>query len=91
MPKKKASRKTTDARGRTRDYRKEYDRDHAGPTAKKRRAKRNTARKRSGLKKGDSREVDHKRPLSKGGSNRRSNVRVTSRRANRTKAAKRGR
>jgi 5-methylcytosine-specific restriction endonuclease McrA len=40
------------------------------------------------LKKGDKREVDHKRPLSKGGSNKRSNLRLVSRRTNRKKAAK---
>ncbi len=41
-----------------------------------------------GLKVGDKREVDHKKPLSKGGSNRKSNLRVVSRSTNRKKAAK---
>jgi len=41
-----------------------------------------------GLKKGDKREVDHKKPLSKGGSNKKSNLRAVSRTTNRRKAAK---
>lgn len=41
-----------------------------------------------GLKKGDPREVDHKVPLSKGGSNGKKNLRVTSRAANRKKGNK---
>lgn len=82
-----------DGRGRKRDYKKEYQRDHASPTAKKNRAKRNTARReamREGrVSKGDGKEVDHIVPLSKGGSNRRSNRRVVSRRTNRQKGARR--
>lgn len=68
-----------------RNYACEYQRDHASPQAKKDRAARNKARRDMGLKKGDPREVDHVKPLSKGGSNRRSNLRVTSRTANRRK------
>lgn len=71
-----------------RDYRKEYDDFHGKPSQIKKRAKRNKARRLSGLKKGDKREVDHKVPLSKGGSNHKSNTRVTSRHTNRKKAAK---
>lgn len=41
-----------------------------------------------GLKKGDPREVDHKVPLSKGGSNGKKNLRVTSRASNRKKGNK---
>ena len=41
-----------------------------------------------GLKRGDKREVDHRKPLSKGGSNRKSNLRVVSRKTNRSKGAK---
>jgi 5-methylcytosine-specific restriction endonuclease McrA len=41
-----------------------------------------------GLKKGDPREVDHKIPLSKGGSNSKKNLRVVSRKTNRKKGNK---
>lgn len=54
---------------------------------KKKRAARNKARammKRAGrVKKGDGKDVGHKKPLSKGGSNSRSNLRVESRSKNR--------
>jgi 5-methylcytosine-specific restriction endonuclease McrA len=46
---------------------------------------RNQARRKAGLKKGDPREVDHKKPLSKGGTNGRSNLRVVSKKVNRRK------
>ena len=71
-----------------RDYKKEYARDHSSPKAKKDRAARNKARRQSGLKKGDPREVDHIKPLSKGGSNSKSNRRVVSRSTNRKKGSK---
>ena len=74
---------------RKRNYRKEYDSYHSTPKQKKNRAARNAARKRSGLKVGDKREVDHKRPLSKGGSNGRKNTRIVSRSTNRKKGSKR--
>lgn len=70
---------------KTRNYRKEYDEYHAKPEQKKNRAARNKARRDAGLAKGDPREVDHKKPLSKGGSNGKSNTRVVSRKANRKK------
>jgi 5-methylcytosine-specific restriction endonuclease McrA len=79
--------KKKDARGRVRDYAKEYARDHASKAAKKARAKRNNAAKRMKCAKGQ--EVDHKKPLSKGGSNKKSNLRCVSRRVNRQKGAKR--
>lgn len=66
-----------------RNYKKEYARNHSSKKAREHRSMRNKARRKMGLKKGDPREVDHKRPLSKGGSNRKSNLRVTSRKANR--------
>ncbi len=71
-----------------RDYRKEYDEFHGKPGQIANRAKRNSARSESGLKKGDGREVDHIKPLSKGGSNSKSNTRVVSRETNRKKGAK---
>ena len=72
-----------------RNYKKEYARDHASPAAKRNRAKRNAARRKAGLKKGDGREVDHVKPLSRGGSNSSRNTRVVSRKVNRSKGAKR--
>lgn len=71
-----------------RDYRKEYRDYHSKPQQRKNRSNRNKARRTMGLKKGDNREVDHKVPLSKGGSNKRSNLRAVSRKTNRKKAAK---
>ena len=68
-----------------RNYKKEYARDHASAKAKKDRAKRNAANKK--LKPGKGKEVDHKKPLSKRGSNKKSNLRVVSRSTNRKKAA----
>ena len=68
-----------------RDYKKEYADYHSKPAEIKRRAARNKARREAGLKKGDGKEVDHKRPLSKGGSNSKSNRRVTDRHTNRVK------
>jgi len=69
-----------------RDYKKEYRDFHGKPEQIKKRAQRNKARKDKGLKNGDGKEVDHKKPLSKGGGNSKSNLRVTTRHANRKKA-----
>jgi len=68
-----------------RDYKKEYNDYHSKPDQKKNRALRNAARKRAGLKVGDPREVDHKKPLSKGGTNRKNNLRIILRKTNRKK------
>jgi 5-methylcytosine-specific restriction endonuclease McrA len=77
---------------RVRNYRREYDTYHAKKKQKKNRAKRNAARnklaKTGRVSRGDGKEVDHKRPLSRGGGNGRSNLRVTSRRANRRKGTR---
>ena len=71
-----------------RDYKKELAWEHKSkPTRVKDRAKRNAARKMAGLKVGDPRHVDHKKPLVSGGSNKRSNLQVTSAKANLTKEA----
>lgn len=63
-----------------RDYKKEYANE--SPERRKARAKRNKARRqlmREGkVKVGDGKVVDHKKPLSKGGSTSRSNLRVQS-------------
>ncbi len=65
-----------------RDYGKEYREYHAKPEQKKNRAQRNAARalmaKSGAVKKGDGKDVDHKRPIKTGGGNSRSNLRVTS-------------
>jgi len=83
-----------------RNYRKEYDNYHSKAEQKKKRAKRNAARrklKRAGtVRKGDGKDVDHKRPRSKGGSNKRSNLKATPKSKNRSfprtkKAGMRGR
>lgn len=68
-----------------RDYKKEYKQFHGKPEQIKNRAKRNTARLIMGVKPGDKREVDHKTPLSKGGGNNKSNLRVVSKKTNREK------
>ncbi|MCP4650297.1 MAG: HNH endonuclease [PVC group bacterium] len=68
-----------------RNYKKEYADYHGTPAQRKNRAARNKARKLKGLKVGDPREVDHKKPLSKGGSNGKKNLRVVSRKTNRKK------
>lgn len=63
-----------------RNYRREYDEYHASKEQKKNRAKRNAARKklmRNGrVKKGDGMDVDHAKPISKGGGNNGGNLRV---------------
>lgn len=50
-----------------RDYKKEYRDYHSKPEQIKNRSARNKARRVMGLKPGDPREVDHIKPLSKGG------------------------
>ena len=71
-----------------RDYKKEYKNYHSKPTQKKNRAERNKARRMMWLKVGDPREVDHIKPLSRGGSNSKRNLRVVSRKTNRKKGNK---
>lgn len=62
-----------------RDYKKERKYD-GKPEVKKKRALRNQARrklmKEGVVKKGDGKDVDHKKALAKGGSNKRSNLRA---------------
>jgi 5-methylcytosine-specific restriction endonuclease McrA len=74
---------------RKRDYKKEYREYHGKPEQIKKRDMRNKARRKMGLKVGDPREVDHKVPLSKGGSNSKRNLRIVTRRTNRKKGNKR--
>jgi 5-methylcytosine-specific restriction endonuclease McrA len=72
-------------RKKPRNYKKEYKEYHGKPKQRQNRSKRNTARRKLGLKKGDPREVDHKKPLSKGGTNGRKNLRAVSKKTNRKK------
>ena len=68
-----------------RDYAKQKPNDDKNM---KNRAKRNAARRKlmqeGKVAKGDGKDVDHKRALSKGGGNGRNNLRVTSRANNRS-------
>lgn len=70
-----------------RDYKAEQKYD-GKPEVKKKRAQRNKARRmleREGLvHKGDGKDIDHVKPLSKGGTSTRSNLRVKSASANRS-------
>ena len=72
--------------GYKRDYKKEYKNYHASAEQRKKRAMRNKAH--ATLEKALGRDikgdVDHKKPLAKGGSNSRANLRVQSARANRS-------
>ena len=74
------------------NYKKIYKKYHSSKKAKTERNMRNQARrraKRKGLvRKGDGMEIDHIRPISKGGSNKPKNLRVVKRRTNRRKGAK---
>jgi hypothetical protein len=72
----------------TRDYKQEYANYDGTPEVKKKRAQRNKARRmleREGVvHKGDGKDVDHKRPLSKGGTTTRSNIVAKPKSANRS-------
>ena len=61
-----------------RDYKQEYANYDGTPEVKKKRAQRNKARRmleREGIvRKGDGKDVDHKQPLSKGGTTTRKNL-----------------
>jgi hypothetical protein len=71
-----------------RDYKREVALYTSKPEVVNKREKQNAARKAAmdaGLAhKGDGKDVDHKRPLSKGGTNAKSNLRVTSASSNRS-------
>jgi len=71
-----------------RNYRKEYDTYHKKPGQRKNNNARHRARYALGLRVGDGKEVDHKKPLSRGGSNSPSNLRVVSRKTNRRKGSR---
>ena len=71
----------------TRDYKKEYADYHGKPEQIANRAERVKARrtmeKTGAAKKGDGKDVDHIRPLSKGGTSAKTNLRMRSVKANR--------
>lgn len=71
-----------------RNYKEEYAQSQSSEDDKKKRAMRNKARRtmeREGkVHKGDGKDVDHKTPLVKGGSNSKSNWKVTSASSNRS-------
>lgn len=70
-----------------RDYKKEYANYHSKPEQIHNRSLRNQARaemeKKGLVRKGDGKDVDHKKPLDRGGSNDDSNLRVLSKAKNR--------
>lgn len=72
-----------------RNYKNEYKKYHSSPEAKKNRGKRVKIRRileKSGrVHKNDGMDIDHKKALSKGGSNSIKNVRVISKHKNRGK------
>ena len=71
-----------------RNYRSEYDRYQGRPAQIKNRSNRNKARRemeKSGVvHKGDGKDVDHRKPIVKGGSNNRNNIRIRNRGSNRS-------
>lgn len=71
-----------------RDYKMEYRNYHGKPKQRKERAKRTSARerlmKKGVVKKGDGKDIDHKRPLRNGGSNGINNLRIRKKSENRS-------
>ena len=71
-----------------RDYKREYEKYHSKPEQRKNRSERTVARNESNASgrtsKGDGKDLDHIKPLSRGGSNSRSNTRVVSASSNRS-------
>lgn len=71
-----------------RNYKREYETYQGSEEQKKNRAERNAARnklmKAGKVRKGDGMDVDHIKPISKGGANTGGNLRVVSKHANRS-------
>jgi hypothetical protein len=80
---------TTNPKGYMKKYYHENEEKFNNPKEKKKRAKRNAARRtmeKAGMvHKHDGKEVDHKKSLKSGGSNKRSNLRVLTRKQNRSR------
>lgn len=73
-----------------RDYKKEKSwEERNGNKRVKDRAERNRARREAGLKVGDPRQADHKKPLSEGGSRTQKNIQIVSAKENLAKEARR--
>ncbi len=76
------------SKGYKRDYKAEYAKYQGTEEQKKKRAMRNGARREledeGRVRKGDGKDVEHKKPLAKGGSNARSNLTVKSKSDNRS-------
>jgi len=71
-----------------RDYKRENELYNSKPEQIKARSERTTLRREANAKgitkKGDGKDLDHKKPLSKGGANTLANTRVTTKSANRS-------
>ncbi len=71
-----------------RDYKTEYAKYHSKPEQRANRSERTVARNQANAdgrtSKGDGKDLDHRVPLSKGGSSNKSNLRVVSKSANRS-------
>ena len=71
-----------------RDYKREYAKYHASPEQRANRSERTVARNKANAegitRKGDGKDLDHKKPLSKGGTSSRSNLRAVSASSNRS-------
>lgn len=72
----------------SRDYKREYKEYHSSPEQRKNRSLRTVARNQAIAEgkaaRGDGKDLDHKRALSKGGSNAKSNQRMVSASSNRS-------
>lgn len=71
---------------KARNYKREYQQFHGKPEQIENRSKRNQAARKK--KCGPGKEVDHKKPLSRGGTNAASNLRCVTRKKNRQKGKK---
>lgn len=73
---------------KARNYKKEYANYQGKPDQIAKRSERNKARrqlmKEGVVHKGDGKDVDHKKPIAKGGGNSRSNLRAVSKSSNRS-------
>lgn len=73
---------------KVRDYKDEYDKYHSKPDQVKKRAQRNAARadvvKKVGKAAVAGKDVDHKKPISKGGGNASGNLQIKSKSDNRS-------